>query len=234
MRRPGSRAGALRSDRPVTPLPAHRHPVVIALTGLPGTGKTRLGSALYPLLPPGFGYLDIDTLTQPLVQAALDACGLTLEAAAAAGTLRRLRDAQYRCLWNQVRELVAFRRGVLVVAPMTHELDDPPAFREVVASLEPARFVLIRTHAAAPTVRRRLEQRRDFLDELRIARWATDLHRYLHPPALPMPGLEIDTSEGPPQAHVERALAWLGPQLALAHEAGNAATIQPAGARMHA
>jgi hypothetical protein len=137
-------------------------------------------------------------------------------------------------LWNQVRELVAFRRGVLVVAPMTHELDDPPAFREIVASLEPARFVLIRTHADAPTVRRRLEQRRDFLDELRISRWETDLHRYLRPPTLPVQGLEIDTSEGAPQSHVERAIAWLRPQVVLAHDAGNEATIQPAGARMHA
>ena len=44
--------------------------------------------------------------------------------------------------------LVAFGRSVLVVAPMTHELEDPPTFLDVVASLRPARFVLLRTHAS--------------------------------------------------------------------------------------
>ena len=209
-------------------------PSVIALTGLPGTGKTRFGAALYPMLPPDFAYLDIDTLTQPLVRAALDVVGLSVARAAANGTLRRLRDAQYACLWNQVRELVALRRSVLVVAPMTHELDDPPAFFGVVASLAPARFVLMRAHASPETVRARLEQRGDFLDELRLARWAIDLHRYVRPAPLPMKGLELDTSGSSAQHLADRALPWLRSQLAWSDRAADAETSPPVAARVRA
>ncbi len=209
-------------------------PSVIALTGLPGTGKTRIGAALYPMLPPDFAYLDIDTLTQPLVRAALDVVGLSVARAAANGTLRRLRDAQYACLWNQVRELVSLRRSVLVVAPMTHELDDPQAFFGVVASLQPARFVLMRAHAPPETVRVRLEQRGDFLDEHRLSRWELDLQRYLHPAPLPMNGFELDTT-GPSAQHLaERALPWLRSQLAWSDRVTTATTAQPVAARVRA
>ena len=209
-------------------------PSVIALTGLPGTGKTRFGAALYPMLPPDFAYLDIDTLTQPLVRAALDVVGLSVARADANGTLRRLRDAQYACLWNQVRELVSLRRSVLVVAPMTHELDDPQAFFGVVASLHPARFVLMRAHASPETVRARLEQRGDFLDELRLSRWEIDRHRYVRPAPLPMNGLELDTSGSSAQHLADRALPWLRSQLAWSDRAADAAATRPAAARVRA
>ena len=209
-------------------------PSIIALTGLPGTGKTRFGATLYPLLPPDVAYLDIDTLTQPLVQAALAAAGMTLADAAANGTLRRLRDAQYACLWNQVRELVAFRRSVFVVAPMTHELDDAAAFLGVVESLRPARFILMRTHASPATVRARLERRCDFLDPLRLARWEADLHRYERPAPLPVPGFELDTTERAPQLLADVALRWLRTQLEPAQVAGDVETQSSTPARIRA
>jgi predicted kinase len=209
-------------------------PTVIALTGLPGTGKSSFGAMLYPRLPTEFAYLDIDTLTQPLLQAALAVAGRSLPSAAASGELRKLRDAQYACLWNQVRELVAFGRSVLVVAPMTHELEDPPTFLDVVASLRPARFVLLRTHASPAAVRSRLEQRRDFVDEVRLLRWESGLHRYERPVPLPVPGLELDTSHGSLPLLVERALAWLRSQLATSDAAGNADAALPDGARLRA
>lgn len=210
------------------------HPSVVALTGLPGTGKTRFGALLYPRLPRNFAYLDIDTLTQPLVQAALAACGLGLADAASDGTLRRLRDAQYACLWNQVRELVSFGRSVFVVAPMTHELDEPSKFLDVVASLRPARFLVIRTHAAPATVRARLEQRRDFLDELRLARWDLDRHRYERPVPLPIPGLELDTDERAPETLVEQVLPWLRSRLAWSDLESDTGAIRPVATRISA
>ncbi len=188
-------------------------PTVIALTGLPGTGKSTLGAALYPFLPREFAYLDLDTLTQPLVRAALAVNGVSLADAAANGMLRKLRDAQYSCLYRQVRELVAFERSVLVVAPMTYELEDPPALRRVVASFRPARFMLIRTCASPRAAYRRLEQRGDFLDALRLSRWDVDSHRYQAAVPLPMRGLELDSSERPPQLLAKEAFRWLAVQL---------------------
>jgi hypothetical protein len=189
------------------------YPTVIALTGLPGTGKSKLGATLYPCLPRDFVYLDIDTLTQPLVRAALTVNRLSLATAAENGYLRTLRDAQYSCLLDQVRELVSFERSVLFIAPMTHELEDPPGFLRVVASLGPARFILIRTHASPETVRTRLEQRGDFLDELRLARWEADRYRYDRPVPLPMNGLELDSSDRSTRSLAEHALRWLRFQL---------------------
>jgi len=185
------------------------HPTVIALTGLPGTGKSKLGTTLYQRLPRDFAYLDIDTITQPLVQAALAVSGLSLATAAENGTLRRLRDAQYGCLFDQVRALVSLGRSVLFVAPMTHELDDAPRFLRAVESLGPARFILIRTHASTEAVRSRLERRGDFLDELRLARWQLDRFRYDRPVPLPLDGLELESSSRSPTSLAEHALRWL-------------------------
>jgi len=188
-------------------------PTVIALTGLPGTGKSKLGATLYQWLPRDFVYLDIDTLTQPLVRAALTVHRLSLTIAAENGYLRKLRDAQYSCLLNQVRELVSFERSVLFIAPMTHELEDPPGFLRVVATLGPARFILIRTHASPEAVRTRLEQRGDFLDEFRLSRWEADRYRYDCPVPLPIDGLELDSSDRSPSSLAEHALRWLTLQL---------------------
>jgi predicted kinase len=187
-------------------------PTVIALTGLPGTGKSKLGATLYQRLPRDFAYLDIDTLTQPLVQAALAISRLSLATAAENGSLRKLRDAQYACLFDQVRALVALGRSVLFIAPMTHELDDPPRFFHAIESLGPARFILIRTHASPGAVRSRLERRGDFLDELRLSRWQLDRFRYDRPVPLPMDGLELDSSNRTPTSLAEHALRWLRAQ----------------------
>jgi len=235
--RPGGVPIPIASPAPVAHMPPatiRTRPTVLALTGLPGTGKTRLARALYPTLAKDFAYLDIDTLTQPLVRSALDVGGLSLAAAAASGALRMLRDAQYACLWNQVRELVSFQRSVLVVAPMTHEIEDPPAFFDVVARLRPARVVLVRTHASAEVVRSRLERRGDFLDDLRLARWDEDRHRYERPAPLPMPGLELDTSASSPPPHADVVLNWVRVQLALQATPDAAVPIRPVAARKHA
>jgi predicted kinase len=212
----------------------HLRPAVIALIGLPGTGKTGLGRTLYPRLPRDFAFLDIDTLTQPLVRAALEVSGQSLAAAAANGALRAYRDAQYACLWNQVRELLWLQRSVLVVAPMTLELEDPAAFLGVVASLRPARFIVVRTHASPRTVRSRLERRADFLDELRLSRWDVDLDRYENLRPLPLHGLELDTSAASPQSLAERALPWLRSQLAQSEQAEPAEAFRLVPARRRA
>ena len=200
------------------------HPTVIALTGLPGTGKSELGATLYQRLPRDFAFLDIDTLTEPLVRAALAVSGRCLAAAAEDGTLRELRDAQYACLFAQVRELVSFGRSVLFVAPMTHELEAAGTFSRIVDDLHTARFVLIRVRASPEIVRGRLERRGHFLDELRLSRWNADRFRYDRPPALPMPGLELDSSARTAAALADDALRWLEARRVLDEATGDAVT----------
>lgn len=183
-------------------------PLVLALTGLPGTGKTCLADALYPLLP-GFAFVDVDTLTIPLVQTALRISGLTLDDASASGDLTRLRDAQYECLFAQTRQLVGFGRNVLMVGSMSTELANPPRFREVADSFAPAALMLIRTHAPATVVPGRLEQRAGYWDRLRLKRWGVDGVRYDAPAPLPVPGLEVDTTTGTPAQLACRVVEWV-------------------------
>ena len=183
-------------------------PLVLALTGLPGTGKTTLADALYPLLQ-GFAFVDVDTLPIPLVQAALRMSGLTLEEAAASGDLKRLRDAQYECLFAQTRQLVGFGRNVLMVGSMSTELADPPRFHEVADSFAPADVLLIRTHAPATVVPGRLERRAGYWDPLRLKRWSVDGARYDAPAPLPVRGLEVDTTTGTPGQLAGRVVEWV-------------------------
>jgi predicted kinase len=205
-------------------------PIVLALTGLPGTGKTTLADALYPLLPE-FAFVDVDTLTIPLVRTALELRGLSLEAASASGELRRLRDAQYECLFAQTRQLIGFGRNVLMVAPMTEELADPPRFREVVASFAPATMLLVRTNAPGLIVCSRFEQRAGYMDPLRLKRWAVDAHRYNAPSPLPIAGLEVDTTGGTPAELARFVMAWMqrvAPQL---HGDGDGTAYQRSGGK---
>ena len=146
------------------------------------------------------------------MQAALAVSRLSLATAAENGSLRKLRDAQYCCLFDQVRALVSLGRSVLFVAPMTHELDDPPRFLRAVESLGSARFILIRTHASHEAVRSRLERRGDFLDELRLSRWPLDRFRYDRPAPLPLDGLELDSSSRSSTSLAEHALRWFRAQ----------------------
>jgi predicted kinase len=183
-------------------------PIVLALTGLPGTGKTCLADALYPLLP-DFAFVDVDTLTIPLVQTALDLRGITLDAASASGELRRLRDAQYECLFAQTRQLVGFGRKVLMVGSMSNELADPPRFHRVASSFAPADLLLVRTHAPGAVVCGRLEQRAGYWDHLRLRRWNLDAPRYDAPAPLPMAGFEVDTTSGTPTQLARRVVEWV-------------------------
>jgi hypothetical protein len=183
-------------------------PLVLALTGLPRTGKTTLADALYPLLP-DFAFVDVDTLTIPLVRTALELRGLTLEAASASGELRRLRDAQYACLFAQTRQLVGFGRNVLMVGSMSNELADPPRFREVVGGFAPADLLLVRTHAPGSVVCARMEKCAGYWDTLRLKRWTLDAPRYAAPAPLPVPGLEVDTTSGTPAQLARFVLDWV-------------------------
>jgi hypothetical protein len=215
-------AGSCRRHAPAVFPPNPMRPVVIALIGLPGTGKSTLGHRLLSRLPRDFSLLDLDTLTQPLVRAAIALNGVGLRSAAETGALRTLRDAQYACLFGQLRALVSLERNVMFVAPMTHELDDPAAFRRAFASLHPARPMIIRTVASCEVVRARLRGRGDFLDELRLSRWDSDEHRYSHPAPLPMPGLELDSSERSPDALAAEAHDWLACRLGWSRAADRA------------
>lgn len=183
-------------------------PIVVALTGLPGTGKTSLADALYPLLP-DYAFVDVDTLTIPLVQTALKLRGVTMDEASASGELRQLRDAQYECLFSQTRQLVGFGRKVLMVGSMSSELADPPRFHEVAASFAPARLLLVRTHAPGTVVSGRIEQRAGYWDRLRLERWKLDGPRYDNPAPLPMPGLEVNTTAGTPAQLARDVVEWI-------------------------
>lgn len=110
-------------------------PRAIVICGPAGSGKSTLASALASAL--GWAIADLDTVTGPLTQIALDlspdsADGLDSPAG------RRLRAARYATLLDVSAANLALGVGVVLAAPFTRERTDPALWQAVVWRLEQA------------------------------------------------------------------------------------------------
>ena len=110
-------------------------PLVIAVAGPAGSGKTTLGRALAVRL--GLPILDLDRLTNPLLDR-LEGLGtphwLSLEGAEAAA----VRSGRYASLRAAAADLVSVGQGAVLVAPFTAELTAGPPWAALVEAVLPA------------------------------------------------------------------------------------------------
>lgn len=129
-------------------------PVLIAVAGIPGSGKTTIGRAAARLLAAPL--LDLDVLTNPLLQRLSDLVGADgyLGHPALRGPTRR---ARYECLAGAAADLLAGGLPVVAVAPFTDELAESPQWQAfcALANAPAALLVQVRVPAEVAGDRRR-------------------------------------------------------------------------------
>ncbi|MFE9744045.1 GntR family transcriptional regulator [Saccharothrix saharensis] len=97
-------------------------PRVLLVGGYAGSGKTELGRVL--ARETGWPMIDKDTLTRPVVEAALEVLGLSPHDRESDGYLSRIRPREYEALINTMMENVQCGNSAIVTAPFIKEFKD--------------------------------------------------------------------------------------------------------------
>ena len=138
----------------------HPEPLVIAVAGVAGSGKSTLGRALAKRLT--LPLLDLDRLTNPVLDAipAERLGGHWL----AAPDRAAIRDGRYAALRDTAADVVTTGTGAVLVAPFTAELAGGAAFKRLAEALAPARLHVVQVVGAPDLIdmrRRRRDATRD-------------------------------------------------------------------------
>lgn len=175
-----------------------REQLAVAVTGAPGAGKTSTAQELARLL--GAALLDLDTLTNPLLDLLVEELGGNgnaydgVDPAVAA----RLRTARYACLLGAAQDCLRTGTPVVLVAPFTAERSDPAAWaalgKQLAAAGGDPHLAWLRI--GADQLGARLRARQAERDRAKLA----DLEAYLAsvdlaPPVVPH--LAVDAARAP-------------------------------------
>ena len=134
-------ASKSRSKRVVTAPESARHvepkvtqPQVLLIGGYAGSGKTELGRIL--ARETGWPILDKDTMTRPVVEAALEMIGLSPNDRESAGYLEKVRPREYESLTAAMMENLECGVSSVVAAPFLREFNDAAWMGRTKASIE--------------------------------------------------------------------------------------------------
>ncbi|MFI2662082.1 AAA family ATPase [Micromonospora carbonacea] len=166
-----------------------QRPRVVLVGGYPGSGKTELGRIL--ARETGWPMLDKDTLTRPVVEAALEILGQSPHDRESEAYLSRIRPREYEALQDATNENLQCGNSVIVTAPFIREFNDPAWMARTRATYEAANasvtvvWVYCDPDSMLTYVRRRGAAR----DAVKLADWPGYLSG-------------INTDFRPPGAHV--------------------------------
>ncbi|MGI5501450.1 GntR family transcriptional regulator [Lentzea sp. CA-135723] len=107
-------------------------PHVLLIGGYAGSGKTELGRILARAT--GWPMLDKDTLTRPVVEAALEILGLSPNDRESESYLSKVRPREYEALINSMTENVQCGSSAIVTAPFIREFKDTAWLSRIAAS----------------------------------------------------------------------------------------------------
>ncbi len=158
--------------------------------GSPGAGKSRYGRQLSK--DRGAVLLDIDTVTERLIRAALNLAQQDPNDRDSATFKETFRLPIYETLFDIAREILQWN-DVVIIGPFTQELRNPEWPHELGETLQ--RPVEIHYVYCAPAIRRdRLTQRANPRDRAKLCDWQHHLRYYGDEEPPDFPHVFIDTS----------------------------------------
>lgn len=170
------------------PAPTLVTPRVVAIGGFAGSGKTELARIL--ARETGWPILDKDTLTRPVVEAALEALGQSPNDRESDVYLEKIRPREYESLHAAMVENLQCGNSAILAAPFIKEFGNPTwinrlesACTELGASLH-----IVWVHCDPGTMHTYVRHRGAARDAAKLANWATYL-------------MSVDTHFRPPVPH---------------------------------
>ncbi|WP_431916725.1 AAA family ATPase [Micromonospora wenchangensis] len=149
-----------------------QRPRVVLIGGYAGSGKTELGRIL--ARETGWPMLDKDTLTRPVVEAALETLGQSPHDRESDTYLNAIRPREYEALQDAANENVQCGNSVIVTAPFIREFGDPAWMARTRAFYEAAKAdtVVVWVYCDADTMLTYVRRRGAARDTFKLANWA--------------------------------------------------------------
>ena len=170
------------------PAPALVAPRVVAIGGFAGSGKTELARIL--ARETGWPILDKDTLTRPVVEAALEALGQSPNDRESDVYLENVRPREYEALHAAMVENLQCGNSAILAAPFIKEFGNVAWINRLESTCSElgATLHLVWVHCDPGTMHTYVRHRGAARDAAKLANWATYL-------------MSVDTHFRPPVAH---------------------------------
>lgn len=172
-------------------------PLLIIITGTPGTGKTTLASLI--LKRTNAAYLDNNFIPDAF-----------FPNTRRGPEYEEHRPRFYRALWRIVEENLLVGQSVLLVAPFVNEMQTDQWREHIIAILERAnaRVKIIHLTCSEKALRSRLEERGEARDQWKLDNWETFLEEQPINVQVPFQHLILDT-ESDPSDNCESAVRYI-------------------------
>ncbi|WP_028647283.1 GntR family transcriptional regulator [Nocardiopsis sp. CNT312] len=148
-----------------------RTPNVLLIGGYAGSGKSELGRVL--ARETGWPMLDKDTLTRPVVEAALEVLGTSPHDRESDTYLTLIRPREYEALAAATRENVECGTSVITAAPYIREFTDPAWIDRTKATYEGlgAKLTFVWVNCDAESMHTYIRHRGAARDAAKLADW---------------------------------------------------------------
>jgi predicted kinase len=146
-------------------------PRAVLVGGYPGSGKSELGRILGRQT--GWSILDKDTITRPVVEAALEVLGRSPHDRESPDYLNIVRPREYDALLAATLENIECGNSAVAVAPFLREFRDRPWIDRTIARLTErgARTTLVWVHCDTDTMQQYIRHRGAARDAAKLADW---------------------------------------------------------------
>lgn len=146
-------------------------PRALIIGGYPGSGKTELGRILARLT--GWPMLDKDTLTRPVVEAALEILGRSPHDRESTDYLDKIRPREYEALMSAALENIDCGNSVILTAPYIREFNDPAWVKRTEAQFEARKVAVsfVWIYCDADTMHTYMRGRGAARDATKLADW---------------------------------------------------------------